>query len=56
MLDPFTGHTLQVIPVSGTFVNLSDLCWSKSQPHLTVLGTNEEETDLIAGFNVEDDM
>ena len=56
MLDPFTGHILQFIHVSDVFANLSDLCWSDSQPHLTVLGANEEETDIIACFNVENDV
>ena len=56
MLDPFTGHILQVIPIIDAFVNLLDLCWSNSQPHLTVLGTNKEETEFIGCFNVEDYM
>ena len=56
MLDPFTGHILQFIHVGDAFTNLSDLCWSDSQPHLTVLGTNEEGTDIIACFNVEDNV
>ena len=55
-LDPFTGHILQVIRITDAFIRLSDLCWSNSQPHLTVLGINKEETDLIGCFSVEDNV
>ena len=55
-LDPFRGHVLQIIRITDAFILLSDLSWSNSQPHLTVLGINKEETDLIGCFSVEDNV
>ena len=56
LLDPFTGYVLQVIPINNTFRTLSDICWSSSQPHLTVVGKNEDGSDSVVCYNVEDEV
>ena len=56
LFDAFTGCVLQVIPVNNVIKNLTDICWSRSQPHLTVLGTNEDGSDSVVCFNVEDEV